>query len=385
VKAEAGGKAMTRKGLAGFLFAALACVPCAPPAFAACEKLQQLASVEVEINDNGAVMLPVKVNGQDAWMILGMASGVPTAWRESALQLGLKLRNQSDVEMTVRGTKVTQKTVVDSLVIGTANFTKWDLYVMPGGSGTAPTFRDRPVLGGLTSRFIGAVDLELNLAAKRVNLFKQTDRCKGRQVYWGGEVTEVDLYYDPTGLLVFPMEIDGKRVEASLNTQGRSSLISETVTKRFFGFDRESPGITRESNDAGNDRASYRAMGLTAKGLAMKNVRIQLYDDLESNCLPSTSERNTRAIGFNGCWSRAPLSIGTDLLSKLRIYIASKEAKVYFTRAAEPVPATGSDPSAAAGLGAPAAAGAAANSPGAAAPAAGAAAAAPAGDAPPAR
>jgi hypothetical protein len=33
-----------------------------------------------------------------------------------------------------------------------------------------------------------------------------------------------------------------------------------------------------------------------------------------------------------------PFAIGTDLMRKLRIYIASKEGRIYFTRAEPPAP-----------------------------------------------
>jgi hypothetical protein len=336
---------------------------------AAC-KLQLLAAVDVEFDEDGTVLMPVKVNGQGAWMILGMSTGLPTAWRAAATQLGLKFRTQNDATMSVGGEQITQKVTVDSLLIGGANFTKWDLYLYPYEA-SPPPFKGQPMLGGLTSTFMNAVDLELDLARKKLNLFKQATGCKGQQVYWGGEVTAVDIYRDPTGLLVFPMEIDGKRVEAALNTQSRHSVISERVTRQFFGFDRDSPGITTETYGNGSEVASYRAMGLTAKGLAMKNVKIRLQNDLKSDCHPTTSNRNTNAIGFD-CWNRAPLSIGTDMLKRLRIYIATKEGKIYFTRAAEPVPAAGSAPSAA-GQNVPAAGAAAAVPSDAAAPAPGAA------------
>jgi hypothetical protein len=338
---------MTRMVFARILAAAvllpgsLLWMSAASPAFGACN-LQRVGSVDVRMGGDGAVLVPVRVNGHGAWMILGMANGVPVVWRSAAERLGLKFKRQFDADMHVRGVKVTEKTVVDSLVIGSVNFTKWDLYVDPTAD---PRYQieGQPLLGGLTSRFMNAVDLELDLGHGKLNLFKPTTGCGGRQVYWGGVVTAVDLYVDPTGLLLFPMEIDGRRVEASLNTQGGTSNISEAVTKQYFGFDHESEGITKETDPQGRETASYRAMGLTAKGLAIKNAKIRLVEDLKRDCEPTSSERNSEAIGFSQCWGRAPLSLGTDLLRKLRIYIAPRESKIYFTRAA-PDPDAGSDP-----------------------------------------
>ena len=319
------------------LFAVVMALMLASVAKAACNQ-KLYASVLVEFNDNGGIMVPVRADGQGVWMVLDLAGGIPTAYQQTAAQLGLKAVRATDIDATAGGRKIEQKVVVGSLQIGGANFTKWDLYLLPGSEGDAPQFQGAPILGGLTARFMTVVDVELNLAERRINLFSQV-KCGPSAVYWGGEVASADLYHDGSGLMLFPMEVDGKRVETAFRTQSATSQISEAVTSRFFGFDRDSEGITREQLPGGAEIASYRAMGLTSRGLDMKNVPVRLLDDRDWKCVPTTSDRNSRAIGFDQCMSRAPLSIGTDLLRKLRVYIASKEGKIYFTRAGEPAPA----------------------------------------------
>jgi len=367
------GRAMTRRLMLALI--ALAAVP----AHAAC-KLQLIASVDVELGPAGAVLLPVKVNGHDVWMFLQMSSGISLVNRAVAQQLGLEFQEQRDIQVnTGDGRFNPQVSIVHSMVIGTTNLAGWSLYVQPPSPLPAPMYKGWFVLGPLPAQFVNAADMELDLAHRKVNLFKQTSGCRGQQVYWGGEITEVPLYADPSGLLVFPMEVDGKRVETSLNTQGRRTLISEKVTSQFFGFGRNSPGVTR--GPGGADAPGYRAMSLTAKGLSMSDVQVFLRDDLASPCVPTTADRYSRAIGFDECISQAPLSIGTELLQQLRIYLAAKEGRIYFTRVAAGGPATAGAPNgAAAGQGAPAGAAAAAQPGG---PASGAPAAGP--PAPPAR
>lgn len=303
---------------------------------AAC-KMKQYAVVHVDIREDGAVMVPVQVDGKPVWMMLDMAGGVPMAFQSTVEYLGLKMVAAPEIDAIVEGRIVEHKTVIGSLVLGGANFAKWDMYIMPSLSADVPRHRDAPILGALTSRFMTAVDLELNLAQSEIRLFSHT-RCGKQVVYWGGEVTATSIYHDGTGLMMFPMEVDGKSVEAAFDTQRRLSRISEAVTSKFFGFDRDSDGIARETREDGSEIASYRAMGLTARGLRVSNVRVRLRDDRNSPCKPTDWGRPSRAIGFTGCFSTAPLSLGTDLLQKLRIYIASKERKIYFTRVEAPAP-----------------------------------------------
>jgi len=347
------------------------------PAQAAC-KLQLIAAVDVELGPAGAVLLPVKVNGHDVWMVLQLSSGVAMVNRAVAEQLGLQFQDQRNLQTSSdHGMFYPQMTIVPSMLVGAVNFAGWNLYVQPPSQQPIPMFRGRPVLGPLSSQFVNAADMELDLAHRKLNLFKQTYACKGQQVYWGGQFTEVPLYADSSGLLIFPMEVDGKRVETSLNTRGRATVISEKVTSLFFGFDHNSPGT---NHGPGGPGSSYRSMGLTAKGLEMKDVQVWLRDDMKSICVPTTSDRQSRAIGFDQCVSESPLQIGTDLLQRLHIYIAAREGRIYFTRVAEPAPVADAAPGAAV-HDAPAAAGAAAPAP-TAAPEGGAPAAADAAGAP---
>lgn len=352
------------------------------PARAACE-LKQLASVDMEINPNGGVLVPMQINGHDVWMALNMSTGMPMIGAAALAPLGLKTGAVQDQQLHVNGLKVTQQVIADSLRIGNADFTGWTLYLQPGPPRPLNGYKGRPVVGALSSIFMNVVDLELDIAARRMNLFKQS-YCRGGQVYWSGEVTTVKLYRDQGGLLFFPMEMDGKDVETSFNTAERRSWIDERVTQDFFGFRIGSPGVSSETVPGPNGPRTIgvRPMSLSAKGLGVTGLPVSIVGDRAPRCIP-TRHGESGAIGFQGCYSIVPLELGTDVLAQLRFYVAAKEGRVYFTLA-KPAAASGAAPNAA-GQGAPAAGGgAAAVPPAAAAPAAGAA-AAPAGDAPSAR
>lgn len=363
---------MTRKVCTGMLVATVGALALSHAAHAACE-MKRLASIDIEFNPNGAVLVPVQINGHDAWMALNMASGMPMIAPTALAPMGLKPGAvPADSNMIFNGARVNQQTRVESLRMGGANFTDWALYVVPGPGRPLASYKDRPMIGTLSAIFMNVVDLELDLAGRKMNLFAQTS-CKGEQVYWGGEVASAKLFSDPAGLLFFPMELDGKRVEASLNTVGPRTLLSEKATRDFFGFHMDSPGVTPVTVNAANGpvKMGVRQMGFSARGLALAGVPVTI----EANrggprCIPSSS-RESGAIGFNGCSSLVPLELGTEVLARLRIYIATKEKRIYITRAATNVPAADAAPNAA-GRNAPPANGAA---PGGAAPAAGAAAA----------
>jgi hypothetical protein len=299
-----------------------------------CE-LKQLASLDVDVDQNGTVLIPATIEGHDVWMILSLDQGLPMLFQSAVRDLQLTT-SKSNVGAASAGQPITRMSKIKQLNVGRASYKGWEALVLPVDP-SPPTNRGKLVAGMLTSRLIQVVDMELNLAENKVNLFSQT-RCSGEAVYWGGEYTAVRLFTDPTGLLVFPMEIDGHTVETSFNTASRYSNINTSVTRQFFGFDKNSKDILKETS-SGREVSSYRAMTLSAKGLQVRNSKIRLQDS--ASCLPTSSGRDSGAIGCQSLFNFAPFSIGTDLLKSLRVYIASKEQRVYFTRVEAGHPALG--------------------------------------------
>lgn len=325
---------MSRNAL-GWMMMALA-LAAAHPARAACD-LQRLASVDIDFNPDGGVMVPVQMNGREAWMVLNMGSGMPMIAPAGVDAFRLKTGPVTK-ENFINGNRVQLQARADSLRIGNADFSGWTLLVVPGPARPLRGYKGRPMAGALTSAFFNAVDLELDIAARKLNLFRQAS-CKGAQVYWGGEASTAKLYSDAGGLLYFPLELDGKRVETSLNTQGRSSGISERVARDFYGIAIGSAGVaseTRRGPDGALMTVGVKAMTLTGRGLDIPALPITIEPERAKRCAPTTN-RDSGGIGYQGCVGVVPLTIGTDVLSQLHLYIASKEQKIYFTRAASAV------------------------------------------------
>ncbi len=321
---------MDRTRIAGWLVATLALL--APSqAWAACQ-LTRYSTVELAYGPTGAVLVPVQVGGMDVWMALTMSTGMPMVSPAAVRQLGLKTWRVEQDNLKADGLRIEEQTSFKSLRIGTADFADWTLYVHPGAERPLPMFQGRPMIGNISARFMNVVDLELDLANHRMNLFKQST-CGKEAVYWSKEFTAVKLYSDPSGLLLFPMELDGKKVETSLNTVGPRSRLSEVVARSHFRFDRNSPEVTMDGAAIGAPNLGYRRMALTAKGISLPDVPIHLYDDSRRQCLPATGRTQSGAIGFGNCFGVVPFEMGGDLLRQLRIYIASQERKIYFTRA----------------------------------------------------
>jgi len=323
--------------LCAWLVAALAV-----PAIAAarpCE-LKQISAMEVAVGPNGAVLVPVTIEGHAGFMVLRLDSGLPWLYQGYLEELGLQKATRGVViDAHINGHKVERELRVKSTRLGLADFTDWNYLVLPENPAMRPRFRGYPVYGTMSSVFMNVVDMELNLAENRIALFRP-NRCDSTPVYWEGEVTAVPLYTDRSGLMIFPMEVEGTRIEASLNTTTPMSVIASKLAKRYLGFDASSPGIEHQTLPGGREVASFRAVSLTSKGLGIHNARVMLRDF--DKCDPTISGKESGAIGCRDMYGMTPFSIGTDLLKQLRIFASVVDRKIYFTRvgsAAAPVPA----------------------------------------------
>jgi hypothetical protein len=121
------------------------------------------------------------------------------------------------------------------------------------------------------------MDLELDLAHLKLNLYEPS-RCSGQVVYWASQYEVVPLLRDAFGDFYFPMELDGRKLEAMLSTERSVSTLSTDVTKRVYGFDKDSPGVESETDESGKTIAQYRAMRLTAAGLSVTDEKVRLTD-----------------------------------------------------------------------------------------------------------
>jgi hypothetical protein len=333
------------------LLAAMLCWSGAEVAAAAAKacQLEQLAQIEV-VGSGGSVTVPLKINGHAGRMMFQLGSGLPGIFEQYLGELGLQdsLEPLVTLSATVGDQKIKNQVRVDSTVLGNANFTRWYYAVFPvADQSSRLQIQGQPVYGVMTSSFMTAVDLELDLGAGFIRLFKP-NKCRGNPVYWEGEVTSVDLSADSTGQLLFPMEVEGQQVMSSLNTISVPSVINADVVHRYLGFDVDSPGVERDTTASGQEVATFRAMSLTAKGLNVRNARVRI------NQMPGCGVTKSRAgatstrtkgqpvVHCQSSLAMAPFSIGTDLMKRMRIYVSLADKKIYFTRSdstdAQPAP-----------------------------------------------
>ncbi len=295
--------------------------------------LKRVGSVEFTITDNG-ILTPVTVNDHPARMILSTASIMTVMWSDAAGPVGATVSPLpvNSAEVKFGAFTVTQFAAVPSFALGPVQFGKAQFVLVP-----RLTRRERlgedPIVGELGMDAFGKLDFELDFANHRLNLYSQ-DHCPGSVVYWTDSYSSATITKGQLGNFYFPMELDGKNVEATVSTTARVNTLPTDVTKQVYGFDEHSADIETEVSTSGAPVAHYRAMALTASGLQVTNARIQLDTEKRESCSLTTTTGKEHAAIHEGCLGgEAPLMLGLSVVEHMHLYFATKERILYFTDA----------------------------------------------------
>lgn len=287
-------------------------------------KLHRIASVDFAVKD--LIFVPVVVNGSRGAMVLDTGSAISTLWGDKLGHLHLRSSTTTLAEESV------QTTEIHTLAIGELVFRKGTFRLGSTPSDAPPEPPIQPLIGTLGMDVFANVDFELDFARNKVNLYSQ-EHCPGKVVYWANAYSEAPMQRGALGNFYFPIELDGKKLPATLSTASLTTSLTTDLTKKLYGFDEHSAGIESESDGSGAPAAHYRAMMLKAAGLNVANARIKLLTS-HSLCLLRTTDPRERGTSYEECiGAYPPLKLGLNVLRQLHFYLATKEKVLYFTPA----------------------------------------------------
>ena len=297
-----------------------------------CE-LKRLAAVDLTMRD-GVPTVPVIINGHPAAMSVNTTNAVGEIRFTSLNSFGLDRQDLPGSLYVMRGHyTITQNTTTDSFAIGLMKIGGLMRYrspkflVLPDRG----KLQDGVPVGELGMDVLGASDFELDFAHNKLNFYSQ-DHCPGEVVYWTDHYSSAPITRGHGGNYYFPMEIDGKKVMASLSTSDTKTWFATDATRKLFGFDEKSAGTQTETGNSGPSR--FRAMSLTGEGFAVRNAEIQLYSQrLPPDCRLVIHGPDDAVYRSNCEGGEAPLIMGMDIARHLHFYFATKERVLYVSEA----------------------------------------------------
>jgi hypothetical protein len=180
---------------------------------------------------------------------------------------------------------------------------------------------------------LGRYDVELDLAAHKLNLFAP-DHCHG-VVYWhASAIAEIPMRVTRYGFLVVSVTLDGKELDAIVSTGTADSLLTDTAAHDLFGLTPESADMTKigeDSNGVATYRHTFKSLGLS--GIAMGNIPIVIYHDVGKIQLEREPEIGTRLAHIDLNNGVSDFVLGMNELRKLHVYLAYGEGVMYATPA----------------------------------------------------
>lgn len=297
------------------------------PAFGeTCGPLKIIASVQLmAAPDEREVFVPVSLEGRRKYMLLDTGGALDQITPQTAAALGLKsYRTPSLRFYDLKGNYVDHATVVPDFAIGNlvghnVNFVIGPDYLFAG----------RPDIAGILGPgILRFYDVAIDFGAHTFTLLSP-DHCAGKVVYWPAQtvaVVPIEIM-KASGHIVVPVTLDGRSINALLDTGASSTALSLSAAENEFGIDTPHPHALR----FGRNLISFwrKFASLNIGGVAVANPEIEIIPGLgRGPRLPSIT--GTRIADPET--ERLPnLLIGMDILRHLHLYIAYREQKLYIT------------------------------------------------------
>lgn len=299
-----------RSALAGLGFALLAGSAWAADAPQPCP-LQEAISLDMTTEVDGSVSVPVLLNGKPFMMGLDTGSPYTSIKYETAAQLGLPLA------FTLGGSfmnniQTNQMANLDSLSLGNLEV-PWPVLVIPNFI--------KPWQAGLLGQDVmRSFDVEIDFYRSKLNFFLH-NTCTTDAAYWTHAVAVVPFEVNNDQHLVVEAVLDGKEVNAMLDTGAESSIMSLDNAQDTFAIHDNDPRLktVRQDNINGGEAttvSTFPFSTLTFQGVTITNPQIDL--------IPKKNFGNERHVD---------VVLGLNVLRRLHMYIDYSQNKIYLTDA----------------------------------------------------
>jgi predicted aspartyl protease len=183
----------------------------------------------------GAILVPVRVNGAAAEMILDTASSFSLLDSEAAKPFSLEADPGRRTKLTgVGGETTSPNVIVHSLAVGGL---VWNSVSLPIGR-IAHTFNGpAPVVGVFGADRLGDFDVELDVPDGRVTFWRVAD-CHGDFPRWEMPHYALPLQRYPGNFMVAEIELNGPMVRAVIDWGAERTVVADSAAARV--------GITEE-------------------------------------------------------------------------------------------------------------------------------------------
>ncbi len=292
----------------------------APAAAKSCT-LTQLASYKITAYSNGVMSIPVDVSGSIENMLLDPdveTSAVTTEFvRSFAFPTETVSPGVVETFIRYRGTHIERTVVLPQVTFGSAKLQNVKVFVWPDALSPMKGF------GGVIGMdLMQYVDMEFDIGLFRLNLFSP-NHCDGQGLYWSRAAAVLPFEFDSENKVRFQMDLNGKPFGVGLAIRTGPAVMPMWAATEKLGLDANSPGMTPVAYGV----HQYLFHTLSAGGISIGQPIVNLFDQRNSD------RCDVKPPGSLLGWacSEPDLRLTLDLLTRLRLYFAVNEKKVYIT------------------------------------------------------
>ncbi len=309
-----------------------------PAAAEECGPLKIVASVDLAVApDERAVFVPVSLQNEKKYMLLDTGGMVSELTPATVASLGLESRRTPTVRFyDVKGNYVDHATIVPNFAIG--NLTGHNVDFVVGPDGLFANKKDiAGILGPGVLRFY---DVAIDFGARTLTLLSQ-DHCDGKVIYWPTRAVAVVpmQVVKSSGHIVVPVMLDGQALKALVDTGAYNSVLNLAVAEGDFKLSEKQADMIplRRLGDRDNSMVyRHTFKSLSFEGITIANPALDIIPDLAGGQMKQPPPSGTRIPDADVEQALPDMLIGMDILSRLHIYIAYKEQKLYITPASTP-------------------------------------------------
>jgi predicted aspartyl protease len=300
------------------------------PAMAAEDcRLKQMASLPFSDTRPDMAVVEISVAGRPLHFLVDTGGIYSEIFRDEADALGLDLSSITGLEIySTDGSIATHFAKAHDVKIGPVNIQNLAMIVSDRPAG------ERGFDGILAPDVLAMFDLDFDFADRKLNLMSP-DHCDGKVVYWTGVYSAVD-FKKRDNQIDLSVNLDGHDLSAVLDTGSSYTNLFQNVSESAFGLSASSPGMVADPKADPDDlgRMTYRFNALTIGELAVKNPLVHI---LQNAAQESFEKKHNDPIGRDSFmregFQTGDMLLGMNVLTKLHLYIAYKERKIYVTAA----------------------------------------------------
>jgi predicted aspartyl protease len=300
--------------------------------------LAQMASLDMTILPDGRFTVPVTVNGKTLQFMVDTAGVFSKLSNATVDELKLERKATGGTMYGVGGKLPVESVKVDSFAIGRNEAKNFHFIV------------DRPrqdaeskIEGVLASDMLTLFDVEIDSAHKKFNLFSQ-DHCPGKVVYWTHDAyADIPFHLSGDNLhtvrdnhIDLTTQLDGHDISTDLDTGSSMTWLRMKSANLIFGLDETSPGMERLSPHDETSLPVYKKHfgAISMGGLDDKDPNMVIIADNEEQAFRMEHSEKSRDDPIYGAnFVVEDLTLGMSVISKMHVYIAYKEHKIYVTAA----------------------------------------------------